>query len=273
MTDLTTTEHDDEITTETDPEGRWSITRGDSLSVLADLDDEIVSAVITDPPYSSGGAFRSDRAASTTRKYSKGVESEKLPEFYGDNRTDRALLLWASLWLAEAWRVTETGGAIAMFCDWRSLPSFSDAMQVGGWTWRGVGVWAKPKHKSRPTAGGLWNDTEFILWGSKGPRTDGEYLPGLWHDVAAPDSKTRLHTTEKPQQVLRDLVRLAAPGGLVLDPFAGSGSTGIAALEADRRFMGVELSRDYHAVAHRRLATFEARGADLAQTSPGLFDA
>ncbi len=50
-----------------------------------------------------------------------------------------------------------------------------------------------------------------------------------------------------------ELVQICPPGGVVLDPFAGSGSTGVAALQAGRRFVGIELSRHYHQVAEQRL--------------------
>lgn len=252
------------------------IKQGDSLRLLQDLPDDSVDAVVTDPPYSSGGMFRADRQKGTLEKYlHTGAESaDRLPEFYGDSRTERGLLLWSSLWLAETWRITKRGGGIAVFCDWRSLPTFSDALQVGGWVWRGIGVWVKPPGKSRPTPGGLWNDSEYILWGSKGPRAEGaDYLPGTWQ-VAAPASKHRLHPTEKPQAVLRDLVRLAPVGGLVLDPFAGSGSTGVAAKAQGRACTLIELSPEYCEIARRRVEAIDTYGADVTKvhSMPGIFD-
>lgn len=249
------------------------VVHGDALAFLADMPADQADAIVADPPYSSGGAFRSDRAGSAKKKYLTNESAiARLPEFYGDNRTERGLLLWCSLWLGEAWRVTRPGGAIAVFCDWRSLPAFSDAIQAGGWSWRGVGVWTKPRHKSRPTLGGLWNDTEFILWGSKGPRLAGECLPGSWAHPA-PDSSTRLHPTEKPQAVLRDLVRLAPSDGLVIDPFAGSGSTGVAAVSQGRRFVGCEISAEYAAMAKRRIVAAVKTGVDVAGEQPSIFEA
>lgn len=250
------------------------IQHGDSLRLLHEMPDVAVDAVVTDPPYSSGGLHRADRNRPALEKYptsDSGIR-QRLPGFHGDNRSERGLLLWSSLWLAEAWRVTRPGGAIAMFCDWRSLPTFSDALQAGGWVWRGVGVWTKPMSKSRPTLGGLWNDSEFILWGSRDARTSGECLPGTW-TVAAPSSQSRQHPTEKPQAILQDLVRLAPEGGLVLDPFAGSGSTGIAAAIQNRSALLFEISRDYAELARLRLAALDSFGADVAKTgsTPTLF--
>jgi site-specific DNA-methyltransferase (adenine-specific) len=66
------------------------------------------------------------------------------------------------------------------------------------------------------------------------------------------------HPTVKPVALMRWLIRLASPpGGLVLDPFAGSGSTGIAALKEGRRFLGVEQNARYARIARARLAAAE----------------
>ena len=247
----------------------FEVHRQDAMNLLASMPDD---AVVTDPPYSSGGAFRSDRNGSAKAKYltSDSRALDRLPEFFGDNRTERGLLLWATLWLGEAWRVTRPGGAIAVFCDWRSLPTISDAVQAGGWSWRGVGVWIKPPDKSRPVMGGLWNDTEFVCWGSKGARTAGECLPGTW-TVASPSSESRLHPTEKPTAILDDLVRLAPPLGVVLDPFMGSGTTGVSALLSGRSFIGCELSAGYAAIATNRLHLARRQGADVAVRGASLF--
>lgn len=251
---------------------RWTLTAGDSLRLLTEIDDNTVDAVVTDPPYSSGGAFRGDRQGKTTDKYlSTGARSaDRLPEFFGDTRDQRGLLAWCSQWMAEAWRATIDGGALAVFSDWR-IPTISDALQAGGWVWRGVGVWVKPQHKSRPAIGGFRLDTEFVLLGSRGPRTAGECLPGTWR-AAAPASETRLHITEKPQAVLRDLVRLAPPDGVILDPFAGSASSGVAALTEGRHWIGFELSREYVAIGQRRLELLAKAGADVAQDGQTIFD-
>jgi site-specific DNA-methyltransferase (adenine-specific) len=67
--------------------------------------------------------------------------------------------------------------------------------------------------------------------------------------------RANIHPTVKPLDVMRWLVRLVSPpGGLVLDPFTGSGSTGCAAVTEGRRFLGVEREVDYLPLAQARLA-------------------
>lgn len=75
---------------------------GDALDILPTLRESSIDAVVTDPPYSSGGAFRGDRTQKTVAKYvQSGVQIER-SEFTGDNRDQRSFLAWSSLWLCAA---------------------------------------------------------------------------------------------------------------------------------------------------------------------------
>lgn len=138
-----------------------------------------------------------------------------------------------------------------VFTDWRQEPTTSDALQMAGWTWSGTIPWIKPS--SRPRKGGPKQDSEFIIWGVKGSldNTRDLYLPG--HYIASQPRKGRVHITQKPVEVMQQLVQVCPEGGTVLDPFTGSGSTGVAALREGRHFVGVELSAHYADVAEERL--------------------
>jgi len=135
-----------------------------------------------------------------------------------------------------------------VFSDWRQLPVTSDALQAAGFTWRGVGVWDKVAN-SRPYRGGFRAQTEFFLWGSKGSLVGDTYSPGLFKVAQKPGEK--LHQVGKPLPLMESLV--SACGGSVLDPFMGSGTTGVAALAQGKDFVGIEVSDHYHQVAVNRL--------------------
>ncbi|HVK25467.1 MAG TPA: site-specific DNA-methyltransferase [Actinokineospora sp.] len=231
---------------------------GDALAVLPTLPVGAADVVITDPPYNSGGRTSSERLTQSARdKYvsttGKGGANHDLADFVGDNRDQRSYGYWLSLVLAECHRVTGPGGIACVFTDWRQLPATSDALQAAGWTWRGIVAWQKPNN--RPRLGGFRQSTEYIVWGTHGALLADRNpvcLPGLLTG-SQPQGSKRVHITQKPVDVLRELVKVCPPGGTVLDPFAGSGSTGVAALAEDRGFLGVELSDHYHAVAAQRL--------------------
>jgi site-specific DNA-methyltransferase (adenine-specific) len=244
----------------------WRVIRGDSLLVLRDLPAESVDAVITDPPYSSGGQFRGDRAGASSEKYDNSGTMRFLPEVEGDSRDQRSFLLWCSLWLAECHRLSRPGAFVAIFTDWRQLATTTDALQAGGFVYRGVVPWCKPT--SRPQPARLRSGAEFVVWGSKGalsPDRDADYGPGFWMEGSP---REREHMTEKPIGVMRDLAKQCVRGGAILDPFGGAATTGAAALLEGRTFIGVETSPAYFEIACRRLAETEA-GADRGSLTRG----
>jgi site-specific DNA-methyltransferase (adenine-specific) len=233
---------------------------GDALHALHGLPDGAADLLLTDPPYSSGGMMRGDRMQDVHTKYVQG-DSESgnaLPAFSGDSRDQLGYWFWVSMWLAETRRVTAAGGIGALFSDWRQLPVTISALQAGGFVWRGIVPWHKPN--ARPTQGRWTNACEYVAWGTNGPRTlAGSPLPGMY-SASAPPASEREHITQKPLSVIADLVRIAPAGGAVLDPFMGSGTTGVAAVQSGRRFIGVELSAEYFDIACRRIEDAQRQG-------------
>ena len=231
----------------------WVSRQGDSMRLLRELPDMSVGMVLTDPPYSSGGQFRSDRVAQTGAKYG----GARLADFSGDNRDQRSFLAWSAIWLSECLRVAEAGAICAVFTDWRQLPTMTDALQAGGWIWRGVSAWHKPA--SRPQLGRPWQDCEFICWGTAGPRAiEGDVGPKMLSATSPPASR-RVHQTEKPVALLREWVKLCPAGSVVLDPFAGSGAVGEAAMLEGRSFLGMEISAHFVDVATHRVRSTSER--------------
>ena len=232
------------------------IIRDNCISAMQKISSESMDVVITDPPYSSGGISTVSKQKSTGKKYTNtknsiASEQKGMPDFYGDNKDQRSYAYWMHLILTECFRVTKAGGTICLFTDWRQYPTVSDCLQAAGFIWRGVYVWNKTS--ARPVLGGFRQSAEFILWGSKGDRTikTDNYLPGL--SSVAVGKGGKYHQTGKPLELMKDIVKIVPDGGLIPDPFMGAGTTGVAALEQGKRFIGVELSKHYFKVAKQRL--------------------
>ena len=230
--------------------GDATLYHGDCLEILPTLPK--VDAVITDPPYSSGGQFRGDRAQDTRVKYVRSDSWNKsLPEFSGDTRDQRSFHFWASLWASAARQLTNPSGVACFFTDWRQLPVSTDYLQSGGWVWRGVVPWAKPTY--RPQMGRFGAQCEYVIWGSNGPlpvEREVECLPGFFNHASPHD---RQHITEKPEGLLQDIVKIVPQGQAVLDPFMGSGTTGVACAQLGRKFIGIEIERKYFDIACERI--------------------
>ncbi len=225
---------------------------GDALAVLRELPSGSVDAVITDPPYSSGGMMRGDRAQSGSHRKYSGDAVRLRAEFSGDSRDQRGYCYWSALWMGEAARLVVDAGLALVFTDWRQLPTTTDALQSGGFIWRGLVPWFKPN--TRPQVGRFTNQCEYVVWGSNGAIPvdyDAGTFPGFYQ--ADPVRGEKEHVTQKPLDVMRQLVRIVPEGGTVLDPFMGSGTTGVAAVMEGRKFIGVELSDHYIEVARRRI--------------------
>lgn len=227
------------------------IYNGDALSIIGQLSPASVDAVITDPPYCSGGTSTASRQADPADKYQKSGTKKIYPPMLGDAKDQRSWTLWCTLWLSECLRIAKDGAPLMAFTDWRQLPSMSDAVQAAGWTWRSVVVWDKPS--ARPSLGRFRHQCEYIVFATKGrfaPATR-QCFPGVFrHRVNAAQ---KVHLTSKPVQLIEDLLTITPQGAQILDPFMGGGTTGVAALNTGRGFVGVELSEEYFEIARARL--------------------
>lgn len=248
---------------------------GDCLRALHQLGEVGISDVMADPPYSSGGTHHGARTLNTSAKYQGPKARGLYAEFSGDNRDQRSFAHWSALWLGAAREITRPEGIIGVFTDWRQLPATSDSLQAGGWTWRGMAVWDKTQG-TRPRKGAYRNQCEYLLWGSNGAMgKEGPCAPGVFHAEPtvgeeldgpaiirlAAQSEKKHHIAGKPTALLADL--LAICGDTILDPFMGSGTTGVAALRTGRRFVGVEMDAAHFATARARIADAQGLTLDL----------
>lgn len=222
---------------------------GDALTILPTLTG--IGAVVTDPPYSSGGQYRGDRTQPTGAKYVNSDTFAYRPGFSGDNRDQRAYLAWSSMWMGAARAVSEPGAPLCVFTDWRQLPTTTDAVQCGGWVWRNLAVWHKPG--VRMQRGRFSASAEYVVYATNGPAADGQASPqNVLQHPPAPQNKQ--HIAEKPLGVMRWILGVAPARAVVLDPFSGSGSTLLAARELGLQAVGIELDEGACELTVLRLA-------------------
>lgn len=237
---------------------RWCVVEGDAMAVLAALPDGCIDAVVTDPPYSSGGASMTARRQSTSSKYTNGGASVA-PDFGGDQMDQWSWMLLAREWLGDARRITDpVRGRLLCFTDDRQWSALQTAIQWAGWRWMGAAAWDKGEGV-RAVPDGMRRQCEFIHWATIGPLPQPyegcTVIPGCYR---IPPPSKRSHQTEKPADLMRQLARLCVDGGIVIDPFAGSGSTGVGALAQGRRVILAERVPEYAEIARRRCEAAEA---------------
>ena len=136
------------------------------------------------------------------------------------------------------------------------LEALGEYREAAGKRWRRAGI--APRIHPQPQMSGdrpaVAADGVAIIWGGKGRSVWSKGGHAATWDLATCREPDRFHETQKPIQIMLDLILdFTAPGDLVIDPFAGSATTGIAALAVGRRFVGVEVQRDYAEKAAARL--------------------
>lgn len=218
----------------------YRLVHGDCLDVMRTMDSGSVDAVVTDPPYTAAGGSTNGR--------SEGNEADS--QFF---------LYWMRDVCAEIGRVVKPTGCGFIFCDWRTVNLIGSAFYGGrssqrAATWR-MGqalVWDR---ECFGLGSPFRNGFEMIAfargpeWKSELPKDISTVIRHRW-----PYGAHKNHGAEKPVALCRTLVKWATPfGGVVLDPFAGSGSTGVACIEEGRDFVGIEREEPHVVTATARL--------------------
>jgi len=220
----------------------YRLHHGDALAFMATLTDASVDAIITDPPYGIG--FQSQRRKDKTQRHAP-IANDATP---------------CVAWLPDAHRVLKDDTPLVCFCRWDVQEAFRTAIEAAGFTVKSQLVWDKLGHGMGDLAGEFAPQHEIALFAVKGRYTFPGARPKTILRAPRIPGNAMVHPTEKPVGLLAHLViTLTRQGDTILDPFAGSGSTGAAALIEGRRFIGAEVHTDYHAIATSRLEAAAAQ--------------
>lgn len=243
---------------------RWKVIHGDCWEVLPTL--EQVDHVITDPPFESEAHTQQRRV-----KREGGVMEIEALSFPAITQAERMEVSAEIARLAKRWAIVFAQVEAVM--EWQRALTTTNEMAS-----RRVGVWVKPDAMpqfsgDRPGMG--YESIVFVHRKGRSTWNGGGRTAVFTHNKNTPGGAHH-HETQKPLPLMLELVELFTdPGDLVLDPFCGSGTTGVACLRLGRRFVGIEKDAKYAAVATERLEA-EERGLTLRDARAGqtsIFDA
>ena len=218
---------------------------GDSFKILQSFPDESFDAIITDPPYGIG--YYSNRTYIRIKERAKRKPTARGKiniQFAGDQVVSTG-------WIAEAARVLKTGGAAYIFSRFDVLPQWSSAV-ADHLMIKNVICWVKNKHGTGDLRGAYGGRHEMIIFATKGRHIP--YWPkretDIWTDYS---NEVRVHPTQKPLAVMQHaVINACPPGGRILDPFAGSGSTLLAARSLGCEGVGIEIDERWAKAAVAR---------------------
>ncbi|MFZ2875467.1 MAG: DNA methyltransferase [Phycisphaerales bacterium] len=217
---------------------RFELHHGDCLRVLPSISRQSVDLVLTDPPY--GIAYHSKRArAFAGEGGGRSVLNDERP------------FLW---FLREAAEVLKSPGALICFCRWDVQEAWRVAIDAAGLDVRGQVVWDRVQHGTGDVVREFAPQHDVMWFATKGPFTFPGRRPKSVIAAIKPHHTASVHPTEKPVALLIELIETLCPaGGTVLDCFAGSCSTGEAAIKCGRAFIGIELDDGYVRLGRQRL--------------------
>lgn len=230
---------------------KYKIVNGDSFELLKKLPEDSVNHLISDPPYniSKANNFHTmeGRAGIDFGEWDKGFD--------------------LTGWIEDAVRAVKQGGNIIIFNAWRNLPLISDELEKHGCEVKNVCRWVKNNPMPRNRDRLYITDYEYFIWAVKKPKgkekwifnrnEDEPYVRPEYKTGLTPKSERHGHPTAKPVELLSQIIkRHTAEGDIILDPFMGAGSTGVASLMNGRMFVGMELDEDFFKICNERLEEY-----------------
>jgi site-specific DNA-methyltransferase (adenine-specific) len=230
---------------------------GDCLKVMKDWPDKCVDLVLTDPPY--GLNYNNGDLAHQREKVFGGDISQMKARPIVNDGEDDAMRLFEEMLLVVGPKLLKGGcccccccccgggGPKPLFAKWTLLmDKYIGFKQAVVWDKGGLGMGI---HYRR--------NYEFVLIAQKGSPAKtwngGNTTPNVWRIPKIIPSAEQ-HPTEKPVELMAKVIQIHSdPGDLILDPFCGSGTTCVAAKMLGRRYIGIDISPEYCAIAEERL--------------------
>ncbi|HOE15372.1 MAG TPA: DNA (cytosine-5-)-methyltransferase [Candidatus Paceibacterota bacterium] len=229
-------------------ENNYSVYLSDSFVIVKELikNKLKVNHIITDPPYN----ISKKNNFSTMSSPRKGVD-------FGE--WDKKFDLFN--WITDYVDLLDKNGSIIIFCSYLYISYIIDELQKNNIDVKDVLVWQKSNPMPRNVTRRYVQDMEFAIWGvKKGAKwvfnkpKDVSYLRSIFTTSTVAGLEKTEHPTQKSLKLMRKIIEIHTnKNDLILDPFMGSGSTGVAALDLGRRFIGIENDEKYFKIALERL--------------------
>ena len=228
---------------------------GDSHELLKDVEDSSVDLILTDPPYNIGKYSTGDIMLPGRSSLNNGIGEWDLADFRPED------------WCDEFIRVLKPTGNLFIFTTYNQIGRWHACLDHRFDTTQFM-IWHKTNPAPKIFKAGFLNSCEMIFccW-NKGHTWNFLSQKEMHNFIESPicmvperirDPK---HPAQKPVAILKKILKIASnEGDLILDPFMGVGSTGVAAMEMGRRFIGMELDRAYFTAASRRMREIKEEG-------------
>lgn len=219
---------------------------GDYLERMKEIPDGSIDCIITDPPY----------ATSRKTGFSSGGDTKKFSRVKMSRDWDNIVVV-NSEFMEECYRVLKKHGTLFMFYDVWKLQEVLRYSQQAKFSQPRVGQWIKTNPVPiNQKVNYLCNAGEFFVTFSKcgKPTFNSTYDNGLYFYPICHGKERTPHLTQKPLALMTEIInKHTTEDDIVLDCFMGSGTTGVAAVELGRSFIGIEIDKEYCVIAKKRI--------------------
>lgn len=228
--------------------GNITIFLADAYSKIKEFQANNIKAnhIITDPPYN----ISQENNFSTLDNPRKGLD-------FGVWDYNFDLLNW----IAEYSKILDKNGSFIVFCSYRNISHIIDKMEANNLIVKDIIIWRKTNPMPRNINRRYVQDCEFAIWSVKknskwvfNKHDDKPYMRSLFETSTVSGHERTSHPTQKSLELMKKLISIHTnKGDIILDPFMGSGTTGAAALDCGRRFIGIENNPSYFEIAKKRI--------------------
>lgn len=231
--------------------GRATLYLGDCLEVMKCLAP--ADHIICDPPYED--LTHAAKMGASRRIRTDGRDEIKNLDFESIDAIRKPFIA-ALPPLCKGW--------VILFCTPEGVRPWADEINAGPMKYKRACVWVKPDSTPQlngqgPAQGAenfvcAWAGQGYARWNRGGKR-------GVYTHLCNPPDRHGVHPTEKPRRLMSEIIAdFTQPSETILDPFMGSGTTGVAAVMADRRFIGIEMNDRYFDIACKRIEDAQRQG-------------
>ena len=235
--------------------------KGDSLKLLKKIEDESIDLIFADPPYflsNDGITCKSGKMASVNK--GSWDKSNGLTDKYNFNRA----------WIKECYRILSPDGSIWVSGTLHNIYSVGMALEENNFKILNNITWQKTNPPPNLACRCFTHSTETIIWARKKLKKSrhtfnytvmkeengGRQMKDVWAGTTTPKAEKVFgkHPTQKPIYLLDRIIRASSnEGDLVLDPFCGSSTTGVAAIQNNRHYIGIDISKEYMILSRKRI--------------------
>ena len=215
--------------------------QGDCLELMKDIPDKSIDLVVTDPPYKIVQGGCTNKAVRL-----KGSNQEQLKKGTLFNNNS----IKFNEWIPEVYRVLKNNSHCYIMSNDRNINELLNVCEKVGFKLLNILVWGKSKHSPKRY---YLKNCEFIVFLRKGKAKNINNM-GTKQLLLIDNVENKNHPSEKPIKLMEILIKNSSnEQDKVLDPFMGSGSTGVACINTNRNFIGIELDENYFNIAKERI--------------------